>query len=470
MKIKKNGLQKIIILAVVGAIVLPTVSKANSMPTFTLGDEGVHGVTLLEKDCPIEVEKEILTFNLQNFPEEYYVTSNQFKNYTGEVTAEYTFYNPTDEEISARLAFPFGNKPEYLSDEIEEKLDGEWWKKEITVNGKSVETNLRFTYCLYGDFDAYKECEKLIDGYMEDEFYRPDLPVTKYTYDIQTDEIESENLDACITLNMGNSNSKMAIKGSIDNWDGTEKAGTLNLFVEDSKAEFYVLGEDNLELEWSFRDEWEETEVEGKATFSEKKTMTFEEFALSHFSENMKGSKSDQYNAVVSSLKEWEEATGIIEDYSTSSVQHQLMYWYEYEVVYPPKQTVDNSVTAPIYPSIEVAYEPPIYEYKYLLSPAELWSDFGDMEIRINTPFYMTDCSMKGFEKTENGYILVREGLPGEEFEFVLSESENPKMDPDIRSYRLAIFFYTVGIPVLLAGGTVLVYFIIRRRRKKENS
>ena len=81
MKIKKNGLRKMIILTIALAIVLPSVSKANSMPTYTPGDGGVNGVTLLEKDCPIEVQKEILTFHLQNFPEEYYVTSNQFKNY-----------------------------------------------------------------------------------------------------------------------------------------------------------------------------------------------------------------------------------------------------------------------------------------------------------------------------------------------------------------------------------------------------
>ena len=55
-----------------------------------------------------------------------------------------------------------------------------------------------------------------------------------------------------------------------------------------------------------------------------------------------------------------------------------------------------NSVTAPIYPSINTRYTSPIYEYTYLLSPAGSFADFGSLEIRINTPFYLVNSEVEG--------------------------------------------------------------------------
>lgn len=34
------------------------------------------------------------------------------------------------------------------------------------------------------DFDIYKEMSLLSDGYIKDDFYSPELPVTKYVYEI----------------------------------------------------------------------------------------------------------------------------------------------------------------------------------------------------------------------------------------------------------------------------------------------
>jgi len=462
--------RKIIYLSILASILFVSVSKANSMPTYAIGDRGVNSVTLLEEGCPIEVQKEVLTFDLQEFPKEYYETAKELKSYMGEVTAEYIFYNPTDEEIRAKLAFPFGNKPTYASYQIAGELAGEWWKKDITVDGKSVEPTLRFTYFPDVEFDAYKEREKLINGYMEDEFYKPDLPVKKYSYDIQTDTKEDTYVEASLILDMEKTESKILTKGCIRGWDGSKKKGTIAVDVENSQVEFYVLGENDFELEWKFRDWEKETDVDGKATLNEIEEMSFEEFVSANLDEIVDGTKADKYNACVMYLKDCEQEKGIVADCYIEYLRDSLMYWYEYEVMYPPGETVKNSVTAPIYPAVEAAYEPPIYEYKYLLSPAKLWSDFGEMEIRIHTPFYLTDSSIKGFEKTENGYRLMRKGLPGKEFEFVLSESEHPKMDRDIISYRLTVFFYFIGIPVLFVGGIAFIFFRIRRKRKKERS
>ncbi|MBQ3000737.1 MAG: hypothetical protein IJD63_03205, partial [Oscillospiraceae bacterium] len=85
------------------------------------------------------------------------------------------------------------------------------------------------------------------------------------------------------------------------------------------------------------------------------------------------------------------------------------------------------TVTAPIYPSIDTDYDPDIYGYTYLLSPAKTWKSFGTLDIVVNTPYYITESSLEGFEKTDTGYTLTLEGLPDGELTFTLSTSEDPE-------------------------------------------
>lgn len=53
------------------------------------------------EDCPIILEKEVLTFDIPSFPMEELNKLNY--DYSASVTGEYTFYNPTDEEITLEL-------------------------------------------------------------------------------------------------------------------------------------------------------------------------------------------------------------------------------------------------------------------------------------------------------------------------------------------------------------------------------
>ena len=57
-----------------------------------------------------------------------------------------------------------------------------------------------------------------------------------------------------------------------------------------------------------------------------------------------------------------------------------------------------SGVTAPIYPGINGYYSPSIYDYTYLLSPAKTWSEFGTLDIVVNTLFYITESSIEGKE------------------------------------------------------------------------
>ena len=85
---------------------------ANSAQRHWSGTD-VTGAVVTGEDCPIVVERELLTFDVQEFPEQYYPDTDSFLDYTGKVTAEYTFRNPADYTVTATLVFPFGNPPHY---------------------------------------------------------------------------------------------------------------------------------------------------------------------------------------------------------------------------------------------------------------------------------------------------------------------------------------------------------------------
>lgn len=123
----------------------------------------------------------------------------------------------------------------------------------------------------------------------------------------------------------------------------------------------------------------------------------------------------EKYSAATAAFKwngdsyyEYEQSYGAIRSLGYSyDITMSLMRWYEYEITVEPGANIINTVTAPIYPSIKSDYNPPIYGYTYLLSPAQTWKSFENLEIVINTPYYIIDSELDGFTKTENGYKLT---------------------------------------------------------------
>lgn len=126
-------------------------------------------------------------------------------------------------------------------------------------------------------------------------------------------------------------------------------------------------------------------------------------------------------------------------------------------------------MTAPIYPSIDLRYEPDVFGYTYLLSPAKTWKSFGELEIVVNTPYYISNSSLEGFTKTETGYTLSLDGLPEGELTFNLATSENPVRKASPYQVVATIIIVVVCVVVtLLIGGIVLIVVLVRRKRKKK--
>ena len=138
-------------------------------------------VMTTDGDSPIVVEHETLTFDIQDLIDTYSYSSEKLdptKEYKSSVTAEYHFYNPSDMTVTAELAFPIGNLTEsYINEYAKDKYS-------ITVNGETVEHQIRHTYNSRVGFNIEYDLPRLKDDYTTHEFVNLDTKVTKYSFNI----------------------------------------------------------------------------------------------------------------------------------------------------------------------------------------------------------------------------------------------------------------------------------------------
>ena len=453
-------------------------THANSAQRHWSGTDST-GALVKDKNCPLVVDKELLTFDVQEFPKNYYNSTEEFLAYTGKLTAEYTFRNPADYTVTATLVFPFGNLPhygEYIYDSPTDKYTAasDTEKYGVKVNGKPIEATVRHTLKDRGTpFSLNEDMPKLTDGYIADSFFRPDLPVWVQQYSVEGIGAENQAATAAFVLREDSSKTRVlweeksgiaTLKDGIRISGWTKTGDTLTV---------YIFGEPPTDgIAWSLYENGAcKKKIDGNITLKYSEQMTFRDFAFREYDHSSGISESDWYNAQAAFLnagsEEWRRG-GIYTEKSAFS----LMRWYEYTLTLEPGQILTNTVTAPLYPAIDAGYTPSIYIYTYLLSPARTWAQFGELKIVVNTPYYMTENDPGSFSGTERGYELTLPGLPEKELTFTLSESENPK--PPKLSIPFKLVFLLAGFAcfVLIGGGVIAVVLIVKRKnnRRKEQS
>lgn len=416
-------------------------ANANSAQTHWEGVDAM-GAVVVDEECPIEVQHEKLVFDIPQFPSNYYPDIEDFAGYNASVSATYTFYNPADYTVKATLAFPFGAQPYYVPYVYDEERDAsvpysDTDKFAIMVDGQEIEKELRYTLAgVHGGFDLSECLPYLGNTFVEDEFYKRNTTVTKYCYEVSgiPEDIRSAYASFYHTCDSAKTRIWRNTSGGVkDAGDGLYTGG----FVENGEIlTIYALGEPlPYEPAWKiYENAGMKKEIAGSVieNVSKRDTLTFEEFAFLHyfgeFNAQSNISQVDWYNAVIYSLNQAQTDYGYIDFYDYyGDMPANLMRWYQYDIEIPAKGTLVNTVTAPIYPSIDLKWEPSIFEYTYLWSPAKTWKKFGKLDIEIHTPYYLINNNT--FEKTETGYALSLDGLPEDsgELVFTLSTDENPK-------------------------------------------
>lgn len=463
-----------------------TMAKANSAQTFFMGVDAT-GAIMTDTQSPIIVEKELLTLNLSELPQNYHNSTEEFIAYDGKVTAQYTFYNPSEYTVTSKLLFPFGEPPSYgayvYDDENGNHISDDTAKYDITIDGAAVEKKIRHSLSFdFEEFDVQRDLGRICDGFVEDDFYSPSLPVAKYTY--YMDNVNTKQYDAAyVAFDLKKGGDAVILfkelnGGQILN-NGDYRIGT---WVKNrSYITLYAIGNPLSTLpKWKFYKNggaYDGDEISGDMTLMGADKLTFKDLALLGWSETSAVSESDWYNAVVTLLSEKinDKEYNILDTrWLYRSFYESLMRWYEYEITLEPGQRIVNSVTAPMYPDIDLDWSPAIFNYTYYLSPAKTWKSFGELEIIINTPYYITESVIEGFEKTESGYKIKLNGLPESELEFTLCTAEEPTM---IRSWydndgllRFVIWSFIIApIVFVIAGIVVAVVLVVRDRKRRSN-
>ncbi len=479
-------------------ITLLSISVASALANSAQANvEGVDmtGAVMPDNESPIIVEKELLTFDISEFPDYDYSAYNldEFLSYSARVTAEYTFYNPSEYAVKAKLLFPFGELPSYAygyhDGEGNFSRFDDTAKYDVTVNGAPIEKKIRHTLSTSYDFDVEEDLKLIKDDFASNDFYKPDTTVTKYTFVVNG--IDPKNYySAHIGFDLkewtqgyriyfpDNNSIKMLDNGNMRVCTSGLKNGTA--------FSLFVIGEPFATIpEWKVYKNGgvnDDEVIFGSAKLIDTKTLTFKDFALSNRPEGSIVSDIDWYNALLAEINKdysYDSRYPLIKaSYFAEGFDDSLMRWYEYEITLEPNERIVNAVTAPMYPTMDTRYEPAVHEYTYLLSPAKTWKEFGALDIKINTPYYLNDSSLEGFTKVEGGYSLSLDGLPNGELTFRLSESENPvkhvyKWDDrnDSSNYlTIVAICMLVFMGLIFVGGILTTYFVCKKTRNKQNT
>ncbi len=475
-KLKKIPIAAALLLCVI--TILPAQISASANSAMLGWYYGVPQFGTVNYDgCPLKVTHEDLTFNIDSFPHvyDYYYgedESDSSKNYTARVTASYSFYNPTESDVTATLAFPFGTLSRYYSADM---LGVDSDKYDITLNGEKVQKTLRATY-YSGDFETAADVSRLNDDYIKDDFYSPELTVTAYTYTVSgipKKEIKNNAPYASFRLKESDCNRVIVSSCSggrrLDNGDVT-----IGKFVNNGEdITVFVIGEPlAYPIDFKiYRNGGEEKQISGNAVLSDKiYTVSFLDIALHYRKDYYEVSEIDWYNAVVEKLNDHRDHLHIYGIYDLDVI-YDLMRWFVYEISVPANSTAVNSVTAPLYPDIHVGYNPPVYRYDYLLSPAATWSSFGDIDITINTPYHLNigdfEVSDLNYTANEGGHTAHLNELPSGELSFTLCESESPEI---IRHNSNFLGVYIIIIVICCTLAFAIISFIaitLLTQRKK---
>lgn len=400
-----------------------TKASAESTPAYWTGADGSGVVAVYEGgDCPIEVKRETLTFRITDLP------LVSFDGYDSTVTAEYELYNPLPRDVSLSVFFPLGLQPSY-HDIYREKgavLPGaEAYSVTVEEDGEVQAADIEFRRTYYsGGYSSapFNAVEQIpLDSYIENEMYGRGMRVTRYSYTV-TAPSEGTYYTFCFIYDCNPRKTQVIC----------ESGGTVSVMTET------------------------------RQTFAD----FVEEFRPLEDTEFGSVSELDWYNAVVAMLASGESGRLFLSD--EVQLLDYLMLWCEYSLTIPAGGTVINTVSAPVYPSIEGSA--PKYTYDYMLSPAQYWADFGSITIRIETDYRLYSCSLP-FAKTENGYVYTKNSLPMGDLSFSIAKAEytGSSYDPyDDPSPTIMTALILLGVVVVIAVVIVVVAVYIHKRNVRQ--
>lgn len=432
--------------------------------------EGVrtNGAIVRGEDSPVVLEKQAFTFSANTFP--VIGGTQETAAYDASMAAEYTFFNSADYAVNMKLVFPFREAPDYEThwDEEDDPLDHARLYS-ITADGEAVASAVRHTYSTYA-FDAQQDAARLQDEKKDDVFFKRQTPVTVYEMEIRNISVPQFYLSGKFTCDEADTR---VIVSDFNSWSREEDGERIGAwYYRNGNKSFTVtvigVQENVLPVFSLYEDYTREKPLAGNVAIASQTSMSFEDYALRSRKQDSEVSEIDWYNAAIDSLNGYGKDCAVISS-QEASFTNRLARWLEYQLEFPANGKIVNRVTAPLYPSVNGGYSPYVYRYECLLSSAAKRLSFSELEIAIDTPYFLTECSLQGFQKTENGYVLKQQEFPQGVLMFSLCETEQPVLLslPNQGGIPVPIaILIGAGVALVVVPAGICIYIAAHNARK----
>ena len=458
----KKDKRKSLIAALILFTLLPmTVIPSSAMTPLppSLLDGAAYSGAQMPSESGVVIENQSVTFDLGDFP--LIRDAEGAEKYSGRVTTEYTLFNPTDKEITLKIAYPVADMPTYLYS-IDAKSDASLHS--ITVNGEKIDAELRhcLDYSIY-DSDNSNFGSIISDEYISNEFCSPEMTVTKYTFK-QTGVKQSGAYIGFDVKKNGQLTGSCIYLGEYSNaWDVKEDYRRFNIRAIENGSTFdmYVFGKDLSYLpKWTVYKDFgveDGEEIEGKIEFVSKETTTLSEFVSRYYDESLGINEIDWFNMAATEIgttikreQVYTSISGLRDGFKSYRVKG-----FVYDITIEPGAKVTHTITGPIYPHIETKFDPYTYNYEYNLFYQNADMFTGQIYVKVNTPYYMLEG--KDFTKTDGGYSLTLNAKDRIDensevtyggIRFTLCESENPEEVNDNSTGILLLLILFVLLPI----------------------
>lgn len=460
---KRGMVSVLLVLIILSSSIIP--AYANSAPMRNDGTPST-GVLSIDKNCPITVEAEQLEFDLREV--------DQNSGFGGKVTATYEMKNPTDQDLSVKMAFPYVTSLKNLQG------------SSITVSKN--EQALPFdVYCSYENtrhadlndrfMDRQLDINHIINTiHPDDVYYKPKnftLDQMGYLY-----KFEFDSTDVILTLE---NNDSRVIFDRFTQEIVQEKRNCYRPYKTSGHRIFSFAGPVDFSVAWK-----EGHAGEGAPQYK----VEVEQISAVEYLEKYQAPQvSEHYGYPIKNATSY--CISVLDQQlanSNKAVDREWIFWDElnihvillvYQVDFKAGETCSVSVMYPTILAKDKLSKGIAYEEMYLLNPARYWAAFGKLDITVKTPSFAPYvlAGEAEFAEIQPGiYTSSFDTLPSGNLRFSIYHQRDLQLKEEteyiMRKWaNNALFLLLLGSPVIFPALFVIVVVkgisTARKRSKK---
>lgn len=452
---------RIYLLVIILLLIFPTIALANAGPTYWQAYPSWE-VMAIDENSPIIVNNEELVFDFSEIDHLSYRVS-------GDVAATYQMKNPTDQTQSVQMAFPFVETLSNLkNDELMITADGENLSYEIYIGDKVNNYGSPYEKDNKENFDFPDIINTITDETYNAMNFEKTQKGKLYTLEVRPTTDQEVNL--AIDFEFDHKKTDLFLYG-FNGWSRDEEQTRLSSWCKKpSTLEVFVLGEDiDLSIK-GFEDGEMLQETEKYSYDLTTQEIQLDTYLYNYIEETIEPnnqkmiSDTQIYNLYAKSMDEYfTKNLGICSEHDLSAnIQNERIFVLVYNVEFQPKSDKEVSVSYKTTATMDkTKTSQPLYIIDYILNPAQYWSDFNNLNIRIITNEelpYIVDSNIDFSKGDNNIYTATLDDLPKNDLTFTLYNKEKITLMDKVKGNLNRHFGYFTPIVV---GIIILILLVI---------